>query len=192
MWEKVKALKGETKAFLILLVLLVCSLFYGWYLPDEKLPTKTPIALPAVSSVNSVPKVEVPVPKLKVYKKPDIGKKVALPLAVITDDNKQVTAVVDVPPSRGGTEVISVTDIETGDTVIHAREKELPLLAFETMKRIGVGYGVGTSGMEAKAFGEFTFARIGAFYLSAYAEINAGAVRAPEAKVLATVDYRTQ
>ena len=192
MWEWLKTLSLESKITSVLVALLLVAILFAWYHPENKLPTKIPVVLPAISSVVSVPKEVVNVPKLKVYRKSNIAKKVILPADVVTDPNKQVTAVVDVPPSPAGAEVTAVVDVVTGDTVLLAREKELPLLAFETMKRIGVGYGVGTAGTEAKVFIEYTFARVGNFYLSVYAEVDAGAVRAPEAKALATVDYRTK
>lgn len=189
MWEKIKALKGETKAMIVMAVLMLSAMIYGYYHENTKLPTKTPVVLPTTHAAESVAKDVVTVP-LKVYRKPDIGKKVKLPEGVLDDPHKQIPAVSDVPPSTGGTEVVAIVDTITGDVTLNARAKELPLLGFENQKRIGVGYGIGTEGTEAKVFCSWTYARVGKVYLSAEGEINARTAKTPEAKAMATLDYR--
>lgn len=186
MIDYLKNLSTETKAMLCVLSLLIVSLVMSWY--DVPQPTnRKPTLVPSAPSVEDVPVDTVPAKKVKVLRKKELGKKVPLPPEVSENENKQVTAVVDLPPSRGGTQVMAVTDVEEGSTQIYAKEKPLPLIGFPNSKRIGAAYGTTTHGApEIKVYGEYTFFRMGEVYLGVQAEVNSR----PEAKAFVAVDYR--
>lgn len=188
---KLKELSSRTKALLVVLIFAVSAMIYEWYHPKTALLTKQPIQLAPTKAVESVPKVEVPVKFVKVYNKAAVVKKVTLPQEVKDDSQKEVTAVVDLPPSKGGTEVVSVLDKTSGETRIFAMEKSLSLFAFENDKRIGVGYGIGTNGQEGKVFAEWKFLRVGSVHVSTTGEISASQNKNPAAKafVLATYEF---
>lgn len=186
----IKKLPSEKKALVLLLTLVVLAAVVGYYREKPQLPTIKPVVMTPASAVKNVPVEAVAVKNLKIYKKSALQKKVQLPEEVLADDNQQVTAVVDVPPTEGGAEVSSVTDVVTGETRIYAREKPLPFLDFENEKRIGVGYGVGTQGATAKIFASWSFLRVGHTHLSVEGEVNSSALRDPEAKASVVMDYR--
>ena len=170
MLDYIKNMKNENKAFALVLVVVALGMLYGWYESKPKLSQTVSTQMPTTRAASKVEKVDIEIPKVKVYKKSELSKKVILPEEVKADDNKEVTAVVDVPPSKGGAEVISVINKTTGETTLFAREKPRSLMAFENDKSIALGYGVGTRGTVMKLEGEYGFARVGNFHLSVQAE----------------------
>ncbi|BCS54061.1 hypothetical protein [Geobacter sp. SVR] len=189
--DEFKQLPARTKALLLFLVLAIISMLFTWYSPEVP-ASRTYAQAPAIKGTANLPKTAVPVVggTVKVLPKKLVNKVTPLPDEVINDDEKEVTATGEIPPSENGSKVVSVIDTKTGDTVLITKVNPPPLFAFENKRRIGVGYGIGTAGPTAKLFGEYTFLRVGNFHLSAEAEINATATRQTEAKAMAQIDYR--
>lgn len=186
MWQKIKELPSETKALLLMLCLCVLSVVAGYFQDSPPpLSKKEFTAPPPITGTISVPKESITLPAVRVYKKKEIAKKVDLPKEVLADDKKEVTATAELPPTKGGAEVISVID-EAGNTKIYAKEKPLPFFQFIDEKRIGAGYGITTKGQQAKVYGEWSFLRVGSMHLGIQGEANS----LPEAKVFAVIDYR--
>lgn len=187
MKEYLKALPTRTKALILLGTLIAASALYGWYHETPQLPQKQFAPVAALPQVKNVPKEEIKPAKVVVYQKAALAKKVALPPEVLNDGAKHVTATADLPPSKGGTEVISVIDEKTGESTIFAKAKPLPLFGFANEKKLGLAYGASTlRGPEARLYGEYTFARVGNVYMSVRGEVNNRA----EATGLVTAEYR--
>jgi hypothetical protein len=188
---KLNALSPNRQALIFFGLLMLASALYGWYSRPTLLPTQQFTTMAPSALVKGVSTSTVSVPKLKTFSKTELAKKVNIPLEVMSSASKNVTAVVELPPSRGGTEVVSVVDSVTGETSILAKEKPLPLFGFENQKRIGVGVGFATGRdvknvQEVKVFAEWTFVRVGGAYGSVQAEVNTNS----EAKAFVALDYR--
>lgn len=182
------ALKLVAFTFALVLLAAICA----YFLKPAPIPVNTPQKAQVAASVAKAQTEMVKVPAVKVLKKADIYKKVKVPPEVIVNPQKQITAVVDVPASKAGTEVTSVIDTDTGETEIYYAEKPLPFFAFENEKRVGVGYQVVTNGdQEVKVYAEYTFARIGKTHVSIYAEVyNNTRKLNPVGKAGIQLDYR--
>ena len=181
---------AERKAGMLLVAVMVCAMIYGFYHDERTAPQKQFVEAPAIPAIKTVPQEDIAVPKVRVYRKAEAVKKLHLPGAVAIDSAKQVTSTAEVAPSKAGSEVVSVLDTTTGVTSMLVKEKPLPFFGVENQKRIGIGYGGGTRGPEAKLFGEWTAVRVGGFYVGAQTEISAGSGQRPEAKAFAVIDYR--
>lgn len=190
MLEKLRNLRTETKAFLLLFTVMVGGVIFGVSLSDSPLPPLKPTIATVSPKVSSVKKEVVAVPALKVYKKSEVVKKVEIPDAIKNDPNKQITAVVDTKPSKGGSEIVAVVDVVTGETIITERPKPIPLFEFVNEKKIGAGYGVGTAGNTAKLFVAYDAIRVDKFHLGLQAEAVLSELRSPTANAMVTVDYR--
>lgn len=189
--EKFKSLPGEKKALCVFIPLILVAMLSAWY-DNSDAPTKkqfTPAA-PIAGTAVTKESVKIQSGVVKVIPKAQVKKSVKPLPPEIDNDDIEVTGTGEVPPSISGTKVISTIDKITGDTKIYTKANPIPLFAFESMKRIGVGYGYSTEGTVAKVFGEYGFARIGNFHLGVQAEIEAATSRDPEAKILGLVDYR--
>jgi hypothetical protein len=189
-WDWFKAQPGERKALMAFVLLIVLAMLAAWY---DKTPTPSKQFTQAKPiQGTAVPKQDAKVANgtVKVIPKAVVKKAVELPPEVADDDDKEVTATAETPPSENGTKIISVIDKTTGNTVILTKENPVPLFAFENKRRLGVGYGVGSEGTAGKIFGEYTFLRVGNFHLGAQAELSSAATKGPEVRAQAILDYR--
>jgi hypothetical protein len=128
--------------------------------------------------------------KVKVIPKKDAKKAIPDLPPEVDEADVEVTATAELPPSENGSKVVATINTTTGESKIIAKENPAPLFAFESKRRIGVGYGYSTEGTTAKVFGEWSFIRIGNVHVGVQGEISAATTRAPEAKAQATLDYR--
>jgi hypothetical protein len=172
--------------FGVFLILLLGSMATSWFAPT--LPENRLDFLPAHSSsrVLLIPTERVVTVPVTVYVKEKLKGKVDLPETVLSTPSRQVLAMKDLPPSRGGTEVLAVLDTATGRTEIFGKEKKRSLFAFENEKRIGVRYGADLLGPRGDLFGEYTFFRAGNAYLS----IGSSVTNRGDAYLGASIDYR--
>jgi hypothetical protein len=82
--------------------------------------------------------------------------KLDIPEEIKTDPSKHITTTATLPKSKGGYDIISVTD-DNGDTEILTKEKPPALFSFDNSGRVGIGVGLDTrSGQTGKAFVEYT------------------------------------
>lgn len=190
MLEKLRNLSAEAKAFLLLFVVMGTGFIFGASLADAPMPPAKPTVAAISPKVSSAKVEEVAVPKLKVYKKADVVKKVDLPDTVKNDPNKQVTAVVDVKPSKGGSEVVAVVDVVTGETTTTEKPKPVPMFAFVNEKKIGLGYGIGTGGNTAKVFLAYDAIRAGKLHIGVQGEMLVSELKPPYQAAMVTLDYR--
>lgn len=194
--EKIKTLQTRTKvllgALVIVCVLAATSVLVNWYLPDSK-PPQTFIQAPPISSLASVPKIEIAIPKVKVYPKDIIVKKLPDLHSEVKDNvDVEITASATTGPSKVGYNIVSAIDKNSGETSIYYKEKERKLFEFVNDKRIGVAYGVSTDkGQQlGKVYGEWTFFRVADAHLSIQTEIRAKQLQQAEAVGMIAVDYR--
>lgn len=190
--DKIKSTPPIVKAGTLFVLLAIMAALFAWYDHKPVLSKTAFTAVPKIAAVENIPKVPTAVQftHIKTIPKKTLEKKITLPPEVSDDEDTEVTDTADIPPSENGTQVITTINKVTGDTKILAKEKEAPLFAFENKKLVGVGYGIGTEGPVGTVYGQWTFARVGNVHISARAEINASQTRAPEAKVMATAEYR--
>lgn len=190
-WEHIKQASLKVKLIAGFCLVLITAMIFSWYTPEPAVTTPGFNTAPPIAGTAG-PKVDVTLPsgKVKVIPKGKLDTAVnPLPAAIHEDDN-EVTATAEVPPSENGTQVLAVLKKSTGETTILTKENQPDFFAVESKKRIGVGYGYGSEGSHAKAFGEYTFLRIGSFHIGVQGEIEAATSKSPEAKALAIVDYR--
>jgi hypothetical protein len=192
-WEKFKALPNSSKAFCVLIPLVLASLLFAWY---DKTPIPSTQLFSQATPIKgtNVTKTEVTLTsnKIKIIPKSAVKKSITPLPAEVDDKSVEVLDTAEVAPSENGTKVISVVNTETGETKIYTKENPPDLFAFENRWRVGVGYGVGTEGTTAKIFGEYTALRVGKFHFGVQSEIVTTTYRSPEAKVLAVIDYRNK
>lgn len=189
-WEKFKALPTEQKAFCLFIPLILVAMLAAWY---DKTPAKTDkYTQPPAIEGTDVPKRSVKLKNgtVKVIPKEVIEDAIDPLPPEIEDPDVEVTATAEVAPSEAGSKVIATMNITTGDTSLLVKENPLPLFAFESKKRIGVGYGYTPEGSIAKVYGEWGFLRVGAFHVGVQTEIEAATNKAPAAKALGLIDYR--
>lgn len=178
---------AETKAGLLILCVVCASALFFWYKePPEKLSSHY-TRPPPITTASEIPKDTLKVTQVKVLRKSEATKKLGLPPEISKDPTKEITATADIPATRNGAEVVAVFDTSTGDTTLLAKSKPVPLIAFETEKRLGIGYGL-TSRMtqEAAVYADYTFLRAGNIYAGIRGVIDSS----PEAKILVTLEYR--
>lgn len=191
-WEKFKALPGERKALCVFIPLILMALIASWYdkTPQRRANSGFPQAPPIAGTEGGKTDVKIKPGTVKVIPKKKVKDAVDPLPPEVDEPDIEVTATAEVPPSEAGTQVISTINVTTGDTKIFQKENKLPLIGFESLKRIGVGYGYSTRGTTAKVYGDYSFLRVGVFHLGVQAEIEATTTRVPEAKAMAIIDCR--
>jgi hypothetical protein len=191
--DKFKALPTERKAFCMFIPVMVMALFFSWYSPAN-LPVEQKVFAPAAPIKGTdVPKVEKKIKKgtIKVIPKGTVEKKVTpLPPEIKNNDAVEVMDTAEVPPSEWGHKVISSINTDTGDTSLYVKENTPDLFAFESKKVVGAAYGYSTSGTVAEIYGSYQFLRVGNVHVGIRGEVIAETMRAPEAKILGTAEYR--
>ncbi len=152
-------------------LLAAASAVWGWYHPKTVVrEVFVEVEVPKV--VMKIERVEIEVEKIVVIEKMALGKTVYLPAAVRDDEDKQVTAVGEVPPHDGKTSVVAVFDTSSGETKLNFRQEPPPFFAFMNDKELGIRYGMGIGGRQVDLYARWTFVRVGAFHLAAYGELN--------------------
>lgn len=191
LWTKFKSQSNERKALSVFIILILISMIAAWYdSPNTPNSNKKYTQAEAIKGTDT-PKVDVKVQSgtVKVIPKAIIKKSIKPLPPEIDSDNIEVTDTAEVPPSEAGTKIITTIDTITGDTKIYQKANPIPLFAWESKRRVGVGYGVSTSGPIVKVAAEYGFLRVGNFHLGVQAEIEAGAVRTPEVKAFGLANY---
>lgn len=192
MWEEVKEMPTVMKVGAIFVFAMLLAMVFAWFTPEPTPAPDTFIRSNPIGRVEDLKKEDIKLAKaiVKALPKDKIKKKIKLPPEIIEDPVKEITATADIPKAPNGAEVVAVIDTGTGDTTLHYQLKPAPFFEFKNDKRIGVGYGVGSSGSTLKVYGEYTFMRVGAFHVGAQAEANVSSFKEPEAKAMAVIDYR--
>lgn len=194
--EKLKALSTRTKVLLGVLG-VVCgiaciSVLVNWYTPAVT-PPQTYTQAPPIPALKSVPKIDIAIPKVKVYQKDIIIKKLPdLPSEIKDNPAIEVTGSATTGASKVGYNIVSSIDKNTGETSIYYREKERKLIEFISEKRVGVAYGISTDkGQQlGKVYGEWAFLRVADAHLSLQTEIRAKQAQQVEAIGMISIDYR--
>lgn len=140
------------KAGALMATLFAFSMFYYFTVERQKPAVQVFTKAPAMAGAAKLPTETVALTKGIKAIKPEAVKK----LGVTVAPDQHVTSTATLPKSKGGYDVVSVTD-DDGDTVILTKEKPPALFSLEHSGRIGIGVGVDTrSGQSAKAFAEYT------------------------------------
>ncbi len=145
-------------------LLMLLSALWGWFRPAPPTAQHEAAPMPAPSYTYRIPQgyISLEECRIKAYDKAKASEKTKQPDAIAKDDTKQITAIGEVAPYRGTTEVTAVFDMKSGGTELYQRRKPLPFAEFLNEKEIGALYGTGFA-----AWGTWTFARVGAFHATA-------------------------
>jgi hypothetical protein len=167
-------------------VIALCSMVWNWYHPKTNTITTTEYrTVPEERIVTKIKRVIVPGPERVVtIEKEAITDKTG----VTIPQGKEAVANADIEPSEGGTSVIAVLDMETGETNIVAKEKELSLFGFPSDIEAMLRYGTSTQGIgqQAEIAVRYQFLRVGKFKLGAYGELSSQ----PQGKAMLEVAYK--
>ena len=111
---------------------------------------------PAIAKAAKLPTVTVPLPRgIKAIKHESL-KKLKVPDEIKNDSTKHVTATATLSKSKGGYDVLSVTD-DKGETRIMASEKPPAFFSVEHSGRVGLGVGYDSRhGQTSKVILEYT------------------------------------
>ena len=166
-------MKPITYALAFIALLAVGSALYSWYNPQvivtrEYVDVKVPVPYKVVSTVTRT------IEKIVYLTKTEVVTKEVWPDWFTKDDNKQVTAIGDVPAYKGTTRVASIIDTSTGKSSLVQNRLPMSLFGFENEKRIGVRYGFTDKGTDFLFYGDWTFFRVGSMYFTGYAEAGSG------------------
>lgn len=153
-------------AAIAFLIIAVIAAVWGWLRPLPQVSTEAAV-LPTPKIVERIPKgyISMAACQVLVYDKKKAAEVTRLPEAVAKDEAKQITAVGNVPPWRGDTQVTAIFDTGDGSTALYQRRLRPPFFAFTSDKELGVRYGTGI-----EVYGRWTFLCVGSFYLAAYGE----------------------
>lgn len=171
---------------IIIALVMAAAAYKGWTRPAEKITEYLPLPAPDVLAKVKYVTKQCPEPGIQVIEKEVVVEKLVLPEPVASDERKEVTAAAEVPAYEGKTSVVSVIDMETGKTEIHAKQLPRPFLELLNRKELGlrVGYDTGIE-MTGEAYGRWTFLRVASFHLAAYGE-----VAEDNAKAMLELSYR--
>lgn len=173
----------------IVAVVAVSSAAWNWYHPRTTTVTRTQYQTVGKEKVvEKIRTVKVPGPKeIVTIEKQVIVEKLVLPPSIASDPNQVITGNADVPPSQGGTSVVSVLNTVTGETEIIAKEKHLSLFGFPSDVEAGIRYGLSTdTAQQGQVYGRWNFLRVGKLYLGAYADVSTR----PEARAMLDVSFK--
>lgn len=186
-----KTLKQVLLAALIIICLCaIASSIYFWHKGNttnvvSKTEFLTGKEIPKVSKVKEQP---VKIEKIMVKDKAEVAKILpALPETVVKDPNKQVTATTTIQPTENKTSVVSITDIQTGDTELLVKEEKASFFALENKKELGIRAGINSSGLiQSDIFGRWQVVRTGNLHWGIYGEVNSRG----EGKAMLEATYR--
>jgi hypothetical protein len=116
--------------------------------------------------------IKVPGPKeIQIVEKKVFIEKMKLPDWVKTDDNLQGIATGVIEPYKGKTNVAALLNMTDGKAQIIAEQQPLSLFGFMNDREIGIRAGINIEGKpETTVYGKWSFARIGAIHIGAYAD----------------------
>ena len=184
---------------LVLLILAATSALWQYAMPQFRTITQTEFRrVPEIRKVRDIERVRVTCPEsgIVVLDKAAVSEK--LHLDFIQGGNiaaarkaetikppveqqsapgpdLQVTATADIPQSDNGVDVISIMDIETGESHLEAREKSAPWFQFRNDGAMGIRYGVNQALAPAGTlYGRWDFLRVKNIYFSANSDITTG------------------
>lgn len=126
--------------------------------------------MPEEKKFAKIPKKTIPAPKqIVVIEKEAIAQE----MDTVFEADDQVVSNADIPPSDGGTSVVTVLNMETGQSKTFAKEKPESLFSLRNDLEVGVRYGVSTeNGQEGQIFSRWQFLRVGECKLGVYGEIS--------------------
>jgi hypothetical protein len=131
---------------LLAMLVLVGLLVFLW---DRFTPSPAPVGVTVIAAPNKaiagVPKIDVPVKKLKVYTAPAKAK-VALPQNVKDDPNQYVLGSTSLKPDTHPTTITTMVNAETGESTTYTTREPYPWFAFENQGDIGAGVGFDKTG----------------------------------------------
>jgi hypothetical protein len=164
---------------------------YSWYHPAEILSKTQFTALPPIPTAANIPTVNIPVNHIVALDKKTVSKKLKLPDEIANDEKEQVVATAQTPATdtTGKTDIVAVTDTDTGKTEIVAKQEPLSFFALENNKAIGLRYGFGSSSKinyEADAYVRWDVVRLGSVHLGLYGEVNS----LGDGKAMIQAEYR--
>lgn len=192
MYQRVQTflLSNKTAVMLaIVAVVAVSSAAWNWYHPQTRTVTQTQYqTVEKEKVVDRIKLVKVPGPKeIVTIEKQVIVEKLVLPPSIASDPNQVITGNADVPPSEGGTSVVSVLDTVTGETQIISKPKPLSLFGLPSEIEAGIRYGLSTATVQqGQLYGRWQFLRVGKLYLGAYADVSTK----PEARAMLDVAFK--
>ncbi|MBT0666359.1 hypothetical protein KI809_18785 [Geobacter pelophilus] len=189
---------GRT-ALLVALILAVFAALWQWAMPEIRTITSIEFrAVPQIHRVESVKRVNVPCPEsgIVVLDKAAVAKKMPLlglsggditawqkqdreegisPAPAGTQPNTQVTATADIPQSDNGVEIVSLIDLQTGESQIVAKEKAAPWFQFRNDAAAGIRYGLNQRlENSGSVYGRWDFLRVKDVYLSGNVDVTTG------------------
>jgi hypothetical protein len=187
MYQQIRTYLLNNKLLIIVIILAVSSATWNWYHPQIRTLTQTEYQ--TVTQEKEVVKIKrIPVPgptKIITIEKEVIVEKLGINPA--PDDNSEVIANAYIPPSEGGTSVITVLNMTTGEATIIAKEKPLSLFAFISEPEAALRYGITSRGLQqAEIAARWQFLRVGHFRIGAYGEVSSQ----QEAKAMLEAAYR--
>lgn len=174
-------------------ILALTSAVVNWYSNTPKIPSTVYVTAPPIPSLGPVPKVDLKVPSVKIIPKEIVVTKLPkLPDSVKTNSDIEVLNTATTPSSEAGFNIVSTINKKDGSTEILISEKERSLFEFVNKRRVGVAYGVTTTGgaQTARVSGEWSFLRVGSAYVTAQAEIRSKQLQNTEGAAYIGVDYR--
>jgi hypothetical protein len=148
-------------AFFFLLVVSGLVFVKKIFWPPER-PVKAFITPPPANGmpIMAVESVELNTP-LKIHSKKVAVKKLDLPVVIVNNPAKQITATAALKPSVGGYTVAAVVDTDTGVIDLIANEKPRSLFDFGGVLEVGLLGGVTTRGDSALVFVRQDLLRVG-------------------------------
>lgn len=167
-------------------------MLWNWYHPKEGASSPQWTPAPQIKEVVKIKRVEVPGPeKIITIEKERVVQEIGLPESISTDPYKQVVATATIPPYKGQTDVVAITDTQSGASEITTKQKPLPLFGFPNEKELGARVGIGTSGEKMMdIYGRWTFFRVGSWHLGIYGEGTATDRQETRGKASLDVSYR--
>lgn len=173
----------------LLAVAALSSAVWNWYHPKTTTVTRTEYqTVEKEKIVEKIKTVKVPGPKeIVTIEKIVIVEKLKLPRTIADNPDIVITGNADLPPSVGGTSVVSTLNTATGVTEIIAKQKPLPLFGFPSDVELGARYGVSTTEIQAgNIYARWQFLRVGKVHVGAYGELGTR----PEAKAMVDVSFK--
>src|SRR5574337_629706 len=145
----------------VIVLIAVLSALWAWNRPQPQ-PQQEAAPMPKPKIVYRIPVGYVPVAQCRVraYDKEKAAEITHQPEQIAKDENKQITAIGEVEPYRGTTQVTAIFDTQKGNTELYQRRLPIPLLGFDNTKHVGVIIGNGWA-----ADAGWSFARVGNAYI---------------------------
>ena len=176
---------------IILVFLAIVAAIRGWYTGLPKLLTTQWTTAPEIRAATKIPKDKVAVKEIVTINKKAISKKLKLPEAIASDDNKQITTTAEIPPYEGKTDVAAIMTIVNGEgkMEILAKQQPLSLFGLENRGALGVRWGYSSKAADKTEFdgyASWNFLRIGATHTGFYGEVTSTG----DVKAMVGLEYR--